>query len=493
MTIPSILKRKIFYLPVISIVLIVGGVLLLGGKGETQFETEIVNLTKITQIVSETGVIKSSQKADLSLEQSGKVTSVLVEKGSVVFAGDILIQLDTSLQSVNILSAKAQLRAEEASLAGLLENAINGSQSGSSLSITEKQQEILIENAYSKVLSEGLIMEPESNNFTQTPPTISGRYVGQEGIYKIIFDRGNQIYDYNVNVFDLEKVLAIEISKTGPTPLGTRGLYISFPDPIRDYINTTWYVSIPNTKSGVYLANYNAYLATKKGAEVATNQIGQTTETIAGQEARVDQARASLATAEVNLSKRTLRAPFDGIISDVSISRGETANTGMPVVSIISKDKYDIVVNIPEDDIALVDVGDEAEIKFDAYDNATFQAKVVFVSPSAKTTDGVTVFEVTLQFKNQDSRVRAGLSVDVDILTEEKNEIIAIPSRAVIEDGGNSFVRIMIDKNSYRNQAVTLGFRGEGGLVEIINGLKVGDNVITFAGKDVLTSLNKIE
>ena len=128
MTIPSILKRKIFYLPAIFIVLIVGGVLLLGGKGETQFETEIVNLTKITQIVSETGVIKSSQKADLSLEQSGKVTSVLVEKGSVVFAGDILIQLDTSLQSVNILSAKAQLRAEEASLAGLLENAINGSQ-----------------------------------------------------------------------------------------------------------------------------------------------------------------------------------------------------------------------------------------------------------------------------------------------------------------------------------------------------------------------------
>ena len=91
-------------------------------------------------------------------------------------------------------------------------------------------------------------MEPESNNFTQTPTTISGRYVGQEGIYKIIFDRGNQIYDYNVNVFDLEKVLAIEISKTGPTPLGTRGLYISFPDPIRDYINTTWYVSIKNNK-----------------------------------------------------------------------------------------------------------------------------------------------------------------------------------------------------------------------------------------------------
>jgi RND family efflux transporter MFP subunit len=493
MTIPPFFKRKIFYIPAILVVLIAGRFFLFSDNGEAQLEMEIVGLSTVTQIVSETGIVKSSQAADLSLEQSGKVSSVPVRKGNIVAAGDVLVQLDTSEQSANVLSAQAQLRAEEANLASVLQNSTGVSQPGSNLSVTQKQQAVLIENAYSKLLSEGLIMEPENNSYYQTPPVILGRYLGAEGVYKVTFSRGKQVDDYLMSVFNLEIIRDVEINSTAPTSLGTRGLYVSFPDPIADYMDTVWYVVIPNTKSSTYLANYNAYLATLKGSEVALAQIGQTTESIAVQEARVDQARAALATAEVNLNKRTLRAPFAGIISDISISRGETVSAGLPVVSLISKDKYEIEVNIPEDDIAFVTAGDEAEIKFDAYDNVIFQATVVFVSPSARIIDGVTVFEVTLQFKNQDERIRAGLSVDVDIITEEKNDVIAIPTRAVIEERGVPFVRVMVDKNSYRQQAVALGLRGEGGLVEIVAGLKTGDNIITFADKDVLTSLNKIE
>jgi len=488
-----IFKKKIFYIPVLLVLIVVGGSFLFKGNGELPFETKIVELTNVTQVVSETGIIESSQKADLSLEQSGKVASVLVKKGSTVSAGDILVQLDTSIQSANILSAKAQLRAEEANLQNILDNATNANQPGSNLLTTQEQQEVLIENAYSKLLSEGLVAEPENNTYTQLPPIISGRYVGPEGIYKINFRRGNSMDDYRIYVFDLETMRNIEVSKTGPTPLGTKGLYVSFLESIENYMDTTWYVTIPNIKSGVYLTNYNSYFAAQKGADVATNQIRQTTETIAAQEARIDQARAALVIAEINLSKRTLRAPFDGIISDISIYRGETVNAGIPVISIISKNKHEIIVDIPEDDIAFVNVGDKAEIKFDAYNNVVFEATVVFVSPSAQIREGVTLFEVTLQFKNQDERIKAGLSVDVDIITEERNQVIAVSSRAVVEDGGVSFVRIVVDKNSYRKQAVTLGFRGEGGLVEIISGLKVGDNVITFAGKDALTSLREIK
>ena len=482
-------KHKIISLVVLLI--LIGGItfFVFRGTDEGDFETQIVELTTVQQFVEETGTVESYEEADLSLEQSGRVVSIPISRGEGVEVGDILIKLEDSEQNANLLSAQAQLKAEQANLNDLLSNASGSSQSGSSLSATEQQQETLIENAYSKLLSEGLVVEPLRSNYTQTAPTVSGRYLGQEGTYKIIVGRGSQLNDYEISVFDLETVRDVEISQTGLTPLGTGGLFISFPDTIGDYVDTTWYLTIPNTESSSYLANYNAYIAAKEGADVTVINTANTQQKITAQEAKVDQALASVKTAEANLAKRTLSAPFAGTISDIGVSVGETASPSSVAVSLISNNNYEILVSIPESDIAYVSVGDTAEVTFDAYDDDIFSAHVTYISPGANVIDGVSTFETRLQFDNPDELIKSGLSADVNILTEKRQDVMAVLSRAIVERiDGERFVRV-VENNEISERTVTTGLRGTDGMVEITGGLNVGDEVITFITDDTLSKL----
>ena len=455
-------------------------------SSDGSIETQTVERVTVRRFVEETGVIKSAREADLSLAQTGQVASILVVRGDAVSAGDVLVRLDQSEQQANLLSARAQLKVEEATLADMKANAEGSTESSSDLSITKKQQQVLIENTYTKLLSEGLVAEPTNDGFIQTPPIISGRYTGPEGTYNIDLHRGSQWKDYEISVFDLETVRGIEINNTTLSPLGTRGLFVSFPDPAVDYMDTRWTVTIPNTQSSSYLANYNAYIAAKESGKVAVAQAEVNIEKIRSQEARVEQARAAVAVAQAQLSKRTLRAPFSGIITDVHVTEGEVVSPTTLIVSIISDNSYEIVVDIPESDIAHVSVEDTAVVTFDAYDDEVFTAHVIFITPSAKVVDDVSTFEATLRFDDTDERIRAGLSADVEILAAERMNTLAVPSRAVIErNNRDKFVRV-VENGSFVEVSVQTGLRGSDGLVEIIHGLVEGDEVITFISEESL-------
>jgi len=477
--------KTIVWVGVVLIVLISAFFLMRDGDDKS-IETQVVERVTVQRVVDETGVIESPQEADLSLEKTGQVASILVVRGDVVSVGDVLVRLDQSEQQANLLSAQAKLKVEEATLADMKANAEGSTEPSSDLSITKKQQELLIENAYTKLLSGGLVAEPANTTFTQTPPAISGRYAGLEGMYIINLHRGSQWIDYEISVFGLETVRGIEISNTALSPLGTRGLFISFSDPVVDYMKTRWIVTIPNTQSSSYLANYNAYIAAKESGEVTVAGTEVNVEKIRSQEARVEQARAEVITAEAQLSKRTLRAPFSGIITDIHATEGEVISPATPIASIISDGRYEVVVDIPESDIAHVSVKDVATVTFDAYDDIVFTAHVTFVTPSAKVVDEVSTFETTLQFDKVDERIRVGLSADVEILAAERVDVLAIPSRAVIErDNGEKFVRVA-ENGSLTEVSVRTGLRGSEGLIEIKNGLSEGDEIVTFISEETL-------
>ena len=481
-------RRYLFIFTAIVIVLIVI-VFMFRRGGEKDFETQKVIRADVVQSVSETGITAAVREVDLQFEQSGRVALVAVSEGERVLEGNVLIQLDRAEASANVLSAQANLRAEKANLSDLLANVGSTNRLGSNLLNTRQQQEIIVENAYSKLLSEGLLVEPANENYTQTPPIISGRYLGTEGQYKIIIRRGSQVTDYKMNVFGVESILDVDISTTGPTYLGNKGLFITFPDEIGSYVNTIWYVTIPNTKSSSYLANYNAYNAVKEGAIVTLTQTETTSEKIIVQESRVDQAQASLTTAQANLNKMTLRAPFTGIISAVNIDEGEIASINSPAVSLVSESEFEIKLDIPEADIANIEIGDQALVTFDAYDDVEFTAEVTFIAPTAKLVEGVPSFETTLRFLNSYNKIRSGLSADVEILATKAVDVLSVPARSLFAKDGKTFVRILMKDGSIKEQVVTVGLRGSLGTVEIKDGLKEGDEVVTFISEEVLQSL----
>ncbi len=321
---------------VLVIAAVVGGVYFFlqqdGSKGLENQEQNPTGQSTTTQ----TNVVKP-QSANLAFDQTGRVVSVPVKKGQRVSAGATIAQMDSSEQKQNLLTAQARLKVEEATLATLRANIAGAEKGGYTFDQTKKQQDILVANAYSKLLSEGLVVAPSQDNYDQTVPTISGRYSGEAGRYKIIIYRGARYTQILMRVFGLEQLRDIELDEIAATPLATKGLFITFADDLEDYVDTVWYLDLPNTKSSVYLANYNAYVSAKETRDVALTAAGATEEAVAAQIARVEQAEIAVEVANIQLQKRTLKAPFSGVITDLYITAGEVAVATVKVAVITAE------------------------------------------------------------------------------------------------------------------------------------------------------------
>ena len=478
---------------VIAVIALVGAGYFFTRSGDSEtFETVKVARGVVRSVIEETGVVEASREADIAFELSGTVARVYVKKGSVVTERAPLVVLESAEQSANVLAAMAQVKTEESTLADMRANSASGAAEGSTLRTTELEQEAFIKNARIKLFSDGLEAVPASKSYTQTPPVIGGRYDGPEGTYKIDIERrGIGLTAFEIQVFGLENTKPVEIAKTGATSFGTRGLNIVFPDGVEAYNDTRWYIDIPNTRASTYTVNYNAYIAAKESANTVVAKTEVSAERLQSQEARVETARANLAKAETQLAKRTLRAPFSGIITDVDVVSGELVSPATMAVSLIANDAYEVSVDIPESDIADLTVGDTADVTFDAYDEAVFGAKVVFVAPRAKIVDGVSTVEAVLHFTTQDPRIKAGLSADVSLLANEKKDTLFVPSRAIFEDEpGKTFVRAFLNGHIKEIPVVT-GLRGSDGMTEIVEGLSEGDEIISFASEAALKALGE--
>ncbi len=245
----------------------------------------------------------------------------------------------------------------------------------------------------------------------------------------------------------------------------------------------------------VFLANKDVQLSNAQGAvesakgawdlakaELELKKTPARAEDIAWQRARVAQARAALAQAESRLRQTKIYAPISGVITKIHYEVGETVNSGRPAISLINKSGLEIEVDIPEVDITKVKVGDQAEITLDAYgEDKKFTGTVVFVDPAETVIQDVVYYKATLNFVDDISGVviKPGMTANVDIITDLREGVVAIPSRAVREDDQGMYVQVLVDGAPQR-RAVKVGLRGEQGLVEVIEGVNEGDEVITF-------------
>jgi multidrug efflux pump subunit AcrA (membrane-fusion protein) len=95
--------------------------------------------------------------------------------------------------------------------------------------------------------------------------------------------------------------------------------------------------------------------------------------------------------------------------------------------------------------------------------------------------EGVPTYKVVLLFNEKDSRVRSGMTANINILTQDKDAVVLIPFRAIKDKGGEKFVQVIdTDTNSPREVKITTGSRGSDGRVEVVNGLNVGSKIAIF-------------
>lgn len=204
------------------------------------------------------------------------------------------------------------------------------------------------------------------------------------------------------------------------------------------------------------------------------------TEDIKLQNALVEQAAATLAEHETNLSYATVTAPIDGVVASISTQEGETVAAGLNAptfVTIIDLGRLQVHAYVDETDIGRVRLDQDASFTVDTFPERPFRGEVVAIYPKALIIDNVVTYEVILSITDPfENLLRPEMTTNVTVVTEKKEGVLAVPRRAVKTTGGRHFVTVETD-GGHSTKPVTLGVQ-DGEFVEVAAGLSDDERVV---------------
>jgi membrane fusion protein, heavy metal efflux system len=175
----------------------------------------------------------------------------------------------------------------------------------------------------------------------------------------------------------------------------------------------------------------------------------------------------------------TITAPISGVVVDRQIGPGQFLQSGgSPVFTIADPSSVWLLANVRESDAALVKVGQSVEVRVLAYPNRAFAAHVTHVA--ALVDPATHRLPVRAEIDNRDGALKPEMFANFRIVTSEASQSPAVPEAAVVYEGNSAHVWVLAgDLLSYR--AVHTG-RANDALVEILDGLKVGERIVTKGG-----------
>jgi membrane fusion protein, multidrug efflux system len=227
------------------------------------------------------------------------------------------------------------------------------------------------------------------------------------------------------------------------------------------------------------LANLNLQRARRLRSEGASAPADLDTA-----EARAKQADAAVATLRATIAKKTIRAPFDGRITIRQVELGQVVSSGSPVASLASVSPIYADFWLPQQALAEITVGQRARLRTDTFPSASWEGRITVVNPEVDV--GTRNVRIRATFDNPDGRLRPGMFVNVEVLSEDKRRTLIIPATAVIFAPYGDSVYVVETKKDQtgkestvaRQKFVRLGER-RGDFVEVISGFQGGETIVS--------------
>jgi membrane fusion protein, multidrug efflux system len=205
-----------------------------------------------------------------------------------------------------------------------------------------------------------------------------------------------------------------------------------------------------------------------KGSLISRSELENTEAQLAVSEARV-------ASAKAQLQKMTLVAPFGGVVGLREVSVGAYVNIGQVLVNLVRLDPIEVDFSLPEGQLASAKVGQNVEITVDALAGETFTGQLKAIEPLIDV--NTRSAKLRAQVPNPDYKLHPGLFARVNLGTGSNATAMLVPEQALLQQGDVRFVYRIVDGKAARAEVKT-GQRLPG-KVEIVDGLKPGDQVIT--------------
>ena len=315
----------------------------------------------------------------IASEVAGRVTEVYFTEGDRVTAGDIILELDTTLLYSQVAQAEAALESAQAGYAA-------------ALSAVEVAQ------AASKAADANLALAEAGPSAEQVDVALTA------------LDKARVPVDALQEAYD-------ELSDAARETRQGKDLKQQLDLALSTLANVQAQYEL--TAAGARPEQLDALTAQSEAAEAQVEAAGAQADVAAGQ---VSAAQAAIDLLKVHISRLSIKAPSDGIILSRSIEPGEFAAPGSVLLVVGVLDELNMTVYIPEDRYGLIGLGDQAHVYVDSHPDKSFPASVVHIADRAEftprnvqTEEGrrTTVFAVKLALKNEDQNLKPGMMADV--------------------------------------------------------------------------------
>ncbi|MDR3519732.1 MAG: efflux RND transporter periplasmic adaptor subunit [Candidatus Pacebacteria bacterium] len=469
----------------------------------------------ITESVSLTGNTTPSQSVSLAFGSSGIISHVYSALGKEVSAGQVLADLDTSDLTAQLHQAQANVDTEQAKLAGLEAGATPDDIAVSQTALDKANQDLA--NMYSSIVDTSTDAYAKGNDAVNTQ--MSQMFINNTGsTANLSYATSNSQAQTNAQLAEVYSITALnkwslELTNTDTSNAGLEKLLtdeISYLATVRQLLNNvsttlqsspslsaatlaTYKMDVSTALSEVNIAttNLNTISQSISSQKLTVSQLqaaldfkkaGSTTTDIAAEQAQVEQAQASVQSAEAKLENAQIIAPISGTVTQFDAKIGQFASTVTPLVSIMSDSGYEVDGGVSEIDIGKVNLGDTVSMTLDAFPGETFSGSVFYIAPAETDTGGVISYLIKISFDKSDSRIKSGLTANIDIQTKYKPSVLILPQYAILQNDQGTFVETLVNNKIVQNP-VTLGIQDETGNVEVLSGVTEGEQVLNIGLK----------
>lgn len=204
-------------------------------------------------------------------------------------------------------------------------------------------------------------------------------------------------------------------------------------------------------------------------------------ESVETAQAQLNQAKAAYDIAKNAVENMIVKSPISGIVSAMNVKVGEYVSTAAPSFIIIDDSSYIIEVDVNEDVIGKIHIGDKVKVSIGSISDGIMSGTITAAAPSADKAKQTFLVKITLD--NTPSTIKGGMFAQVQFVIDKAENCILVPLASVIEEEGKKYVFIVNDDKAIKREVVTGIFNDKE--IQIIDGLNEGERVVA-KGQDFL-------
>jgi RND family efflux transporter MFP subunit len=200
-------------------------------------------------------------------------------------------------------------------------------------------------------------------------------------------------------------------------------------------------------------------------------------------EAQIRRLEAMTSQASTARSYTVIRSPLTGVVGRRYLSQGDLATPALPILTVVKMERVELLVEVPEQDLAQVRLGMPARLAVARYPGRAFEGKVTLIAPMIDRQTRMARVKVGVE--NKDAALMPGMLAKVSLEVERRDGVLVVPYGGVViesdKEGKVSYRAFVVEGNRARERALTLGLI-DGNRVEITGGLTAGELMVVKGG-----------